>query len=230
MRVFRKGQGAANLLSRDRERELLGRVRSGDDRAAMDELVRSHIRLVAKIAVSVRRPHLDMDDLIQEGCIGLMIAARKFDLSENVRFATYAQWWVRAQMFSWAERSAHNRPGKGRRRPESPVVILSLEDRASPTSPTLAEMIGDDTPLQDQVLEDRVELEISLSRLMGAIAALSAREQQIILARRLSEDGATLNQVGHDLGISKERVRQIESAAIEKLKGYLTADGESAAV
>lgn len=94
MRIFLNAIGKYPLLTAEEERELSKRIKEGDDEA-FDKLVMSNLRLVVSVAKKYIGKGLDLDDLIQNGCLGVMTAARKFDYEKGYRFSTYATWWIR---------------------------------------------------------------------------------------------------------------------------------------
>jgi RNA polymerase sigma-32 factor len=259
---------AEPLLSRDHEYRLARSWREDGDTDSLQELIRAYTRLVVSLATKFRNYGLPMSDLIQEGTLGLLQAASRFEPERNVRFSTYASWWIRSAMQDFILRNwsivrtgttaaqktlffnfrrlrariedASGRPfdDEGRRHvAEELSVPLSdvnhMEGRLTVADQSLNVRIGEDgeTEWLDQISDERAgpeDLVISFHDsetrnewIEQALLELSQREQTIIRARRLSDDSATLEELGRDLGVSKERVRQLEQRALQKMKSLL---------
>jgi len=263
----------APLLGREEEYELARRWAEARDERALHSLIHSHMRLAIAIARRFRNYGLPMSDLVQEAHIGLMEAAARFQTAKDVRFSTYATWWIRAAIQDYVLRNwsiVRGGTSSGQK-----ALFFNLRrvraqlERASGSSPapreemhrSIAESLGvsaievarmdarlnvpdlslnapmnmgeeeggerlEQLVASDPLPDEQVSLQIDGERrrrwLENALRALSDREMRIITARRLNEDGETLEVLGARLGISKERVRQIESRAIEKLRVALT--------
>jgi RNA polymerase sigma-32 factor len=266
-RAFIRGSMSVALLSREREQDLARRWRGEGDEAALHELVLAYMRLVISTATRFRNYGLPMSDLVQEGAVGLMQAAARFEPEREVRFSTYAAWWIRSAMQDYILRNwsvvrtgttaaqkalffnlrrlrARIEDGSGVLDDRGRALIAqelsvnladveAMEIRLSGADQSLNAPIGveGEDQWQDFLADQRPtpEESVTLARdgrtrslwLAQALDELSDREQIIIKERRLSEDGRTLEQLGHKLGISKERVRQIEHRALEKLKSSL---------
>ncbi len=260
----------APYLERNDEHSLALRWRDEQDSVAMHKIAVSHMRLVISIAGRFKHFKLPLGDLVQEGYVGLLEAAARFDPERGVRFSTYATWWIRASIQDYILRnwsivrggtsSAQKALFFNLRRLR---IKLATEDRTltkqdifrniaeqlgvsvgdvetmdfrfSTTDNSLsAPMIADDEnsgskmdslvdehPLQDALVEDEIDGDRRSKWLHDALQILNDRELQIIRFRRLNDDGATLEALGEKMGISKERVRQIEARAMEKLRNYL---------
>ena len=265
---------AAPLLDRDEEYELARRWAEDHDEQALHALIHAHMRLAIAIARRFRNYGLPMSDLIQEGHIGLMEAASRFETAHEVRFATYATWWIRAAIQDYVLRNwsivrggtssgqkalffnlrrirarlerTSDRTGLTTREEMhrsiatslgvSPIEVARMDARLNvpdlslnaPLAPgeddgveRLDQLVADD-PLPDEQVSMEIDGERRRRWLQGALRGLNEREFRIIKARRLDEESETLEVLGARLGISKERVRQIESRAIEKLRIALT--------
>jgi RNA polymerase sigma-32 factor len=255
------------LLERDEEQELATAWRSNGDEAALHKLVTPYMRLVISTATRYRSYGLPIGDLVQEGNIGLMQAAAKFEPEREVRFSTYATWWIRSSMQEYVLRNwsivrtgttaaqkslffnlrrlrARIEDGSGILTDENRQEIatclnvplrdvLMMEGRMSGSDRSLNTPVGEngESEWQDFLADESADPE---EQVMGghdtkvrsrwietAVSELNPREQVIIRKRRLSEEGQTLEVLGQDLGISKERVRQIEQEAMKKLKNAL---------
>ena len=262
------------LLEREHEVELATKWRDEGDDRAMHELVMAYARIVVSAASRYRYYGLSNGDLIQEGNIGLMQAAKRFDPDRGVRFSTYAAWWIRASiqdhiLRNWSivrtgTTAAHKslffklrrlraRIGEadggplsheGRQKIAETIGVTvadvtvmeqrlsggdgSLNAAVSQESESEAQdFLADDRPNPEQVVIELHDGEVLSRWLNDALSELSPRERLIIMKRRLQDDGATLEQLGGVLGVSKERVRQLEHRALKKLKKSLEEQSES---
>jgi RNA polymerase sigma-32 factor len=267
-RRFVQGAMAAPMLAREHELELARRWRENNDQAALHELVTSYLRLVVATAGRYRNYGLPMPDLVQEGMVGLMQAAARFEPERDVRFSTYAAWWIRSAMQDFVLRNwsivrtgttaaqkslffnlrrLRARIDGGRKQQlddddraaiaqELDVGIgdvIAMEHRLSAADQSLnapvglegesvgQDFIADERPNPEEALADGHDSRTRTRWIASSLATLSEREQIIIRERRLREEGSTLEELGRKLGISKERVRQIEHRALQKLKNAL---------
>jgi len=262
---FIKASMKEPLLTRDHEFDLAQKWRVGGDTEALHELVRSYTRLVIATAARFRHYGLPVGDLVQEGNVGLMQAAARFEPDRGVRFSTYAAWWIRSAMQdyvlrNWSivrtgttaaqkslffnlrrlrarieETSGAPLSDAGRKKiaDELQVELAEVElmdMRLAAADQSLNVPVGDggEDDWQDFLPDRRPNPEevVSVMRdgetrsrwLAEALGELSARERAIITERRLREEGATLEELGRELGVSKERVRQLEHRALLKLR------------
>ena len=262
------------LLEREHEVELATKWRDEGDDRAMHELVMAYARIVVSAASRYRYYGRSNGDLIQEGNIGLMQAAKRFDPDRGVRFSTYAAWWIRASiqdhiLRNWSivrtgTTAAHKslffklrrlraRIGEadggplsheGRQKIAETIGVTVadvtvMEQRLSGADGSLnaavsqeseseaQDFLADDRPNPEQVVIELHDGEVVSRWLNDALSELSPRERLIIMKRRLRDDGATLEQLGGVLGVSKERVRQLEHRALMKLKKSLEEQSES---
>ena len=265
---FVKAAMALPLLSREEESELARAWKEERNEQALHSLTEAHLRLVISVASKYRRYGLAFGDLIQEGNIGLMKAAERFDPERDVRFSTYCTWWIRSciqdyVLRNWsivrtgttsAQKSLFFNLRRLRARigdldsgaltPENRHQIATdlrvresdvdtMAARLSASDRSLNAPVGDEEQSQwqdflvdesegpDQEVMERTDSARRRAWLADAVSELNDREQLIIRERRLSEKGSTLEALGEKLGISKERVRQIEGAALKKLKTVL---------
>jgi RNA polymerase sigma-32 factor len=259
---------AAPLLSREREFALTTAWRDRHDIAALHELVIAYTRLVVATASRMRIYGLPIGDLIQEGTIGLMQATRRFDPERDVRFSTYAAWWVRAALQdyvlrNWSivrigtstnqkslffnlrrlrarieETSGGSFGDSGRRQIAATLgvdlaEVERMEQRVAAIDQSLDMPIHDNgaEERQDFLVDSRPTPEAAVMRhrderrrsewLAQALEELTPRERLIIDQRRLRDEGSTLEELGHELGVSKERIRQIEGHALWKLRAAI---------
>ena len=242
-------------LSYEEERELAQRCAAGDEEA-IRRMVNSNLRLVVSVAREYAGRGVPLLDLIQEGSIGLLAAAKKFDYTLDFRFSTYATKWIRQGVSRYLSGYGTIRvpvhTAEKIRKINAARASLLVELEEEPTAAQIAEkcgisedkveqllalvpqtcsldaQIGDEDGTLSQLLENihaqqpyekvvREELNQTMETLM---AGLNARQQQILRLRFGMEDGVcySLEQTGKKLGISKERARQVEKQAIEKLQ------------
>ncbi len=257
--------GEFPMLDAETEREYARQWRKKSDYRAVEQLVGSHLRLVAKIARGFRGYGLPLDDLIAEGNVGLMQAAQRFEPERGFRFATYAVWWIRAAIQEYVMRNlsivrmgttaAQKKLFFNLRRLKAELSVLddgdldaettaviasalnvperevaSMNRRLSAVDRSLNATIGldSDEQHQDMLVDQELdhesrfgnseELARRQSFMASAISKLNARERHILAERRLQEDPPTLADLSEEYGISRERVRQIEVRAFEKLQ------------
>jgi RNA polymerase primary sigma factor len=212
-------------LTRDEERELALRARDGDA-AAREELVRRHLPLVVGIARKQIRGALRLDELVQEGNLGLLRAVEKFDPNAGTRFATYAVWWIRAYVWKYLKQA------RSSVRPKSGTVATSDLSLDSPigdddADSSYLDRVEDDGP----GTEDRYASAESASQLRGSLAKVRGRIGELgwdIIHTRLQQDPPdTLEQIGKRFGVSRERVRQVELKTKQFLRGYLAAANDA---
>ncbi|MEX2631073.1 MAG: RNA polymerase sigma factor RpoH [Tistlia sp.] len=253
------------MLEQNEEYMLAKRWQDKEDSEAAHQLVTSHLRLVAKIAMGYRGYGLPLSELISEGNVGMMQAVKRFDPDRGFRLATYAMWWIRAAiqeyiLHSWSlvkmgttaaqKKLFFNlRKLKGQMQaieegdlkpeqvahiatqlnvPEQDVV--SMNRRLSSPDHSLnaplrqdgdgewQDWLVDDHENQETLFADREELDQRRALLEGAMGSLNERERHILTERRLKENPTTLEDLSQVYGISRERVRQIEVRAFEKLQ------------
>lgn len=240
------------------------------DIAAAHKLVTSHLKLVAKIAVSYKNYGLPMVDLVSEGNLGLMQAVKKYNPEMGNRLSTYAMWWIKASIQEYILRSwslvkigttsaqkklffslrkiknklahAYSRAiGESDMKEVAEIAGVSereaieMNKRLSGSDSSLnmpagssnddnssevIEYIADKKPSQEIVLSNAQESAIRKKILLNALSTLNEREAYIIKERKLKDSPTTLDDLSHHFGISKERVRQIEARAFEKLQEY----------
>lgn len=254
------------MLEPQQEYMLAKRYQEHGDRTAAHELVTSHLRLVAKIAMGYRGYGLPIGEVVSEGNVGLMQAVKKFDPERGFRLATYAMWWIKASiqeyiLRSWSlvkmgttanqkrlffnlrrMKSKIQAIDDGDLRPDqvkeiatklkvSEDEVVSMNRRltgdASLNAPIKAgegesgqwqDWLVDDHDSQEQTLIEQDELDTRRAMLARAMDVLNERERRIFEARRLAEDPVTLEELSAEFDISRERVRQIEVRAFEKVQ------------
>jgi RNA polymerase sigma-32 factor len=237
------------------------------DTRAAHQLVTSHLRLAAKIAMGYRGYGLPQAEVISEANVGLMQAVKRFDPEKGFRLATYAMWWIRASiqeyiLRSWSIvklgttsaqkklffnlRKAKAKVGaleEGDLRPEnvariatdlgvSETEVIDMNRRLSGSDASLNATVGSDgdssTQWQDWLEDEdsdqaenyaeRDEMDIRRAMLVQAMDVLNERERDVLMERRLADEPVTLEDLSARYGVSRERIRQIEVRAFEKLQ------------
>jgi RNA polymerase sigma-32 factor len=257
------------MLEPQQEYMLAKSWREHGNRDAAHELVTSHLRLVARIAMGYRGYGLPIGEVISEGNVGLMQAVKRFDPDKGFRLATYAMWWIRAAIQEYILRSwslvkmgttaaqkklfFNLRKIKGQLkaleegdlRPDQVKQIatklgvteedvVSMNRRLAGDSSLNApvrndaesgewmDWLVDDTMDQETALAESEERDQRRGMLNDALEGLNARERRVFEARRLAEDPLTLEELSAEFGVSRERIRQIEVRAFEKVQKAVT--------
>ena len=258
LKIYLNEIGQIPLLSEEEEREL-GRRSAQGDSSARQKLAEGNLRLVVSLAKHYTGRGVQMMDLIQEGNMGLMRAAEKYDYTMENRFSTYASWWIKEAMQRAIDQQsreirvpvhvaenmkkvqkiskdlqqklgrdplpkeiAENMPGKTE---EDVKNILSyLQSPVSLETPvgdegenSLGDMVEDKT---EATPEEAMNALVQKEEVSELLESLSERERQVIRLRYGLEDGKThtLEEIGSILNVTRERVRQIEARAMEKLR------------
>jgi len=258
------------ILTAEEEYMLAKRYKEHGDTEAAHKLVTSHLRLVAKIAMGYRGYGLPVTDLISEGNVGIMQAVKKFDPERGFRLATYAMWWIRAQiqeyvLHSWSlvkigttsaqkklffnlkklknqlssidsgDLSPENAREIATRLDVKEGEVLDMNNRLFSGDQSLNVQVGDegDTEWQDMLVDsndthdnliaNKDELKYRKKIFEQAIEILNEREKEIITLRKLQDKPVKLEELSKKFNISRERVRQIEEKAFEKLQKQVSA-------
>jgi RNA polymerase sigma-32 factor len=253
------------MLAADEERLLAERWRNDRDTRAAHQLLNSHLRLVAKIAMSYRRYGLSTSDLMSEGNLGLLHAINRFDPKRGTRFSSYATWWIKAAIHNYVLRSRSlvrigttvNQKtlffnlSKAKRRLAAlqegdlhPNQVSLIANELDVTEQDVIEMnrrLGGDVSLngplnqdddsvewQDRLVGEEADQETQLSEaeeadtrrtaLSVALTALDNRARRIFEARRLMDPPLTLDELATKFHVSRERIRQIEASAFQKVQ------------
>jgi RNA polymerase primary sigma factor len=256
LQLFLNEAGRYPLLTAAQEVELAKRIERGD-KEAKDLMVNSNLRLVVSIAKRYQGHGLSLLDLIQEGIIGLIRAAEKFDYRKGFKFSTYATWWIRQavqrgvanksrtiripvhivereQKISRAERELVARLERTptdeevSERTKLPIKQVREVRSAARAVASLDKPVGDDESAsfgdlfasEGRTPDEEVELQLTERALHHAVSELPDREQQIVKLRyglNGDTDPKSLEEIGRIMGITRERVRQIESEALRHL-------------
>ncbi len=253
------------ILTAEEEYMLAKRYKEHGDTKAAHKLVTSHLRLVAKIAMGYRGYGLPITDLISEGNVGIMQAVKKFDPERGFRLATYAMWWIRAQiqeyvLHSWSLvkigttaaqkklffnlkklKNQLSSIDSGNLSPENAreiaarlnvkeAEVLDMNNRLFSSDKSLNVQVGEEADTewqdmlidthdtQDQILANKNEFSFRKKIFEKALEVLNEREKEIIKLRKLKDKPVKLEELSKKFSISRERVRQIEEKAFEKLQ------------
>ena len=254
LRAYRESLGGRKPLDRDEERRLAKRWLAGDRRAG-EKIIEACLPFVISIAIEYRRWGVPLEDIVQQGNLGLLKAAQKFDPERDCRLATYAAYWIRAEIREYVVRSFRVvRLGttKNERRAlrayrksretdpaalakesglsEERVRLLlpliaaretSLDASNADMAPAIERMRSPSPTPEDETSSSEIR-ERAQGAVNGAVDGLDAREQLIVRERLMKEEPPTLQELGARLGVSKERVRQIEERARGKLRTELS--------
>jgi len=250
------------LLTREEEFKLAVKYRKYNDIEAAQQLITSNLRFVVKVVFEYKSYGVKLQDLIQEGNIGLMMAVKKFNPYKGYRFISYAIWWIRAyiQNFiikTWslvkigttqAQKKLFYKIGKVRKALESGGAdekkyerlardldvakedIIEMEQRMSSRDLSLdtpfdegqelthLELLREDSLNQEEAIAQEEEKKIREREVQNAMKRLNEKEGYVIKNRIMAEEPLTLQEIGDHLKLSRERVRQIESEALKKLR------------
>jgi len=267
-RRYIRASMAEELLDAETETALAIAWRDHRDEAALHRLIGAYKRLAVSFAGKFRRYDVPYDDLIQQGNLGLMRAAEKFDPDNGARFSTYATWWIRASMQDYVMRNwslvrtgtnatqkklffhlrrvlQRHEADEARDEPLSLRVARELQVPENQVEVMMGRMSGadlsldapqgadedggrawvealeDDAPGTEDSVLGRLETNSRRRALYNAVAGLPERERRIVALRHLSDEPVTLSDLGASMGISKERVRQLEERALARLTSSL---------
>jgi RNA polymerase sigma-32 factor len=254
LHAYRRRLASVKLLDREDERELARRWIEGDRRAG-EKIIEACLPFVVSIALEYRRWGVPLEDIVQQGNLGLLKAATKYDPKHECRLATYAAYWIRAEIREYVVRSfrvvrlgttkAERRALRMYRKtkisdPETLARMSGLsEERVRMLLPILSaretsldagtadlapasERLEGSAPSPEEETS-RQELALRAKRVVHhAVDRLDARERMIVKERLMNEEPPTLQELGARLGVSKERVRQLEERARTKLRGELS--------
>jgi RNA polymerase sigma-32 factor len=253
------------MLEREQEYKLAKRWREHGDRDAANQLVTSHLRLAAKIAMGYRGYGLPISEIISEGNVGLMQALNRFEPEKGFRFSTYAMWWIRASiqdyiLRSWSLvkigtttnqkklffklRSAKSKIAAFESGDLHPDQVASIAKSLAVTDEDVVDMnrrlggdksinaplhedgengqwqdhLVDQSPSPEAIVVEQDEKDHQHKALIAAIDVLDGRERRIFEARHLADEPMTLEDLAAQFNVSRERIRQIEARAFEKVR------------
>jgi RNA polymerase sigma-32 factor len=250
MRAKRDSVSSVAPLDRDTERELATRWKAGDQQAG-DRLVVAGLPLVTTIALEYRHWGMPLEDIVQQGSLGLLHAAAKFDLSKDCRLATYAAYWIRAEIREYVVRTyrvvrlgttkgekralrAYRRTGESDPSALAATSGLTLEqtesllpllagreaslDAESGDRGKMIDRLAGPSPTPEEEASAHERRRRTQAAVNRALRHLTDRERMIVRERLMTDEPRTLQELGTKLGVSKERVRQLEERARGKLR------------
>ncbi|KRR04480.1 RNA polymerase sigma factor RpoH [Bradyrhizobium valentinum] len=253
------------MLEREQEFELAKRWREHGDRDAANQLVTSHLRLAAKIAMGYRGYGLPVSEIISEGNVGLMHALNRFEPEKGFRFTTYAMWWIKASiqdyiLRSWSLvkigttsnqkklffklRTAKSKIAAFESGDLRPDQVASIAKSLDVTAQDVVDMnrrlagdksinapihndtevgewqdhLVDQSPSPEAIVVEQDEQDYQRKALIAAIDVLDDRERRIFEARHLVDEPSTLEDLAAKFSVSRERIRQIDARAFEKVR------------
>lgn len=262
--IFDREPGLARLRQRiqntptlppDEETELAAAFQAGDMKAG-EKLIAHNLKHVLSIALEYRRWGVPVEDLVQQGSMGLLHAARRFDPERAACLRTYAAYWVRAEIRDYVVRG-HRIVRLGTTRTERRAMrafrstavadagelaevsgmplarcellwaVLTQRDRSldapTPTGTIARDLVQATTPDPETCAVEREQEVQTTARVTRALDVLTERERCIVRARMMADEPETLDRLGARLGVSRERVRQLESRARQKMHQALVA-------
>lgn len=275
LRAFTAQANKYPMLSPELEQQLARAWTEKGDRKAFDLLVKSHMRLAVKIASRFARSGLPVGDLISEANIGLVKAVQRFDPARGFRLATYALWWIRAEvqtyvLHNWSMLKGGNTAALKRlffnlrqtqrklgihdrlmtdaeaesvaddlgasvgevremeHRFATPVTSLNVPIGEDGDNEAL-DLLADESDSVETQLVERSELDARKALMVDALNLLGDRERHIFMSRNLTDQPVTLETLAQQYGVSKERIRQIESGAYRKVAKRVRGSAEASA-
>ncbi len=250
---YRASLRRVDVLDAETERELARAWVNGDSRAG-EKLIEASLPFVIRIAREYRRWGVPLEDLIQQGNLGLLKAAAKFDPDKKCRLVTYASYWIRAEIRDYVVRTyrivrlgttkteRHAMRAYRKKGIDSPEALAEESgmplaraqslwpllsqgdfplDKATPDRGPRVERLPSGSPNPEEEVARRRIISDVRSALVDALGSLTDRERKIVEDRILSEEPRTLEALGQQMGVSKERVRQLEVRARQKLRTKL---------
>jgi len=231
------------FLSAEEERELILRWKEGGDARAREKLIEGNLKHVAKLTWKMRCYNMPLEELAAEGCLGLMEGVDKFDPGRGVKLVTYASWWIRAHMM----RAVINHYRKGRsgalnkhfwhirRASRLPVdsemaQVRELQEKAGLKEEdaiwALAAIRGDGPadylPAGGANAEEQVAHDERVRMVLEAMdRTLSVREMRVVVSMFMGRDKVTLQDLGNEHGVTRERIRQNKARALKKIRRWL---------
>jgi len=255
LRAYRQSLASVVPLDKETERELARRWIAGDKRAG-ERIVEACLPFVIGIALEYRRWGVPMEDIIQQGNVGLLRAAKKFDPSKDCRLATYAAYWIRAEIREYVVRAyrvvrlgttkAERRAlrayrtstardaeslarvsGMTKERVEMLLPVIAAResslDVVVPGGASAVDRMAARAPDPEEETSQHEARARAREAVGDALEGLTDRELLIVRERLMTDEPQTLQELGVTLGVSKERVRQLEERARGKLRSRLEA-------
>lgn len=229
---------AEPMLKPDEETRLIKDWQQHQNERSKERIVRAYMRSCYSFAARYTKNETHMRDLAQEGSLGICRALDKFDFSYNVKFSTYCFYWIENFVADAASRTMNvvyvpsrafleSRMGKLEGEKAHAAFnatnnLVALEATVDETGQTYSEKIADKRPNPEDLMVDSTLQEEYKRLIARAMSGLTPREQKVIFERKLTEPPRTLEDISTDLGVTRERVRQIEIAALQKMAATLS--------
>lgn len=208
---------SAPILEWADERVLIEGWQQRKDRTALEKLLLSHVRIVFAWVRKLSTDRAEQEEMVSEGILGLIKAADMFDLARDVRFSTYARWWVKNSVLTAFERL--------RSIVELPAGMRAEEGQQVKQSTDLFDMLVCDDPTPEErmiAISSRDQLR---ARLADALTGLNEIDREIVTSRTLKHPSETINDLAARLNMNTTKVRQVERRAMSRLKNELLARG-----
>lgn len=232
------------MLTPEEEVEAIKAWQERGDKEGLDKLIRSHARIAYSMAYRYTSNADHMEDLAAEGIMGLMKAADKFDPQRDTRFATYSRWWVMTFISQATARvsTVIDMPARtfidtkmgrfeGLDKDKAHMAVFGGVDLDAPMTSesdmSAMDMLQCPRPNPEEHMEEKSKESFQKDMLDKALKSLKPREREVITRRKLSPNPETLESIADDLGVTRERIRQIEVKAMGKLKRTLISIGFS---
>ena len=226
------------MLDAEEEYMLAKNWRKTGNLKSAEKLVTSHLRLVAKIAMGYKGYGLPVNEMISEGNVGLMQAVKKFEPEKGFRLATYAMWWIKAAIQEYILRTwSLVKIGTTTAQKKLFFNLKKIKNKIAPRTEGdlrnehVSEIAKKLNVREEEVVDKEMDHELRFAQqeemgqrkdlLQDSIKILNEREKEILYARRLTDEPLTLEVLSKKYKISRERIRQIENKAFEKLQKHM---------
>lgn len=229
---------AERMLQSDEEKQLIKDWQEKQSERAKERIVRAYMRSCYSVAARYTKNETQIKDLAQEGTLGICRALDKFDFKYNVKFSTYCFYWIENFVSDAASRTLNvvyvpsrafleSRMGrlegnKSHAAFNATNNIVALDAPAEDGGQTFSDRIADKCPNPEEVMVEQTLQEEYKRLITRAMSGLTHREQKIIFDRKLTEPPRTLEEISIDLSVTRERVRQIEITALQKMAAALS--------
>lgn len=211
---------SAPLLEWEDERLLIADWQQRQDRNALEALLVSHARIVHYWAKKLSQDKAEQEELVSEGLLGLIRAADMFELSRDVRFSTYARWWVKNSVFTALDslRTIVETPSTGKNQ-KLPCIKQSLEDEDG------QDRLVSEAPTPEEEAITKSSVEMMRGHISRALEGLDAIDREVVVCRSLQQPPESVGDLATRLGVTASKLRQLERRALSRLKYALMAQG-----
>jgi RNA polymerase sigma-32 factor len=208
---------SAPILEWADERQLIADWQTQKDRSALEALLLSHVRIVFAWVRKLSSNKAEQEEMLSEGILGLIRAADMFDLKREVRFSTYARWWVKNSVLSAFERL--------RTIVEMPAGARSEGTQQIKQSSDVFDLLVCDDPTPEEQMIATSSLELLRRRLAEAMTGLDDIDREVVICRTLKQPPETISDLAARLKMNNSKLRQVERRAMSRLKHELLASG-----